>query len=287
MQLKKAQKKEQYNEKLKNRLLAEGFLKEIKGDLLYVKRKLSHATYSHERERMLTELWFNQVYDSYTFFDGFKTLEKCKEYLEVSPYLKSRYIIIKFREMYYAVVYHSHSSQQVIGKDRAYYTKNGFFLCDSEVDSRLKVDKRLKQKDINPIIYHELLAFSNIEAFMYKRVDATECTEIDPKEYMNFIVLLGISFKNVWYNTKTKKQIDDNRCVLNVYFKAFHGYTLFAQKEGAIQVNPFQRLLKFNPKLSKHSQKIEPFRTELNENGAWHIRANKAQLIKYGIGIRM
>jgi len=235
----------------------------------------SHFVHSFKTDESIhskTDLykhWLDAIYDTYVFYNGFDSLEECCQYIIESPYERSRYIIVEFLDMYYAVIYNSSSIQLVCGKDCCYFTYNDFFISAKNPTSSLKVTVRRKVKDINPMIYKEMQIFDdNIRMFMFKTKNDTTCIEVDREEYINFIVLLGISMKRSMFELT-----EYNRNLLNIYFKQYHGYTVFPKKyDDVIAVDPFQRQL-----LLKNGQ-TEYFYTSFSQDGAWHGRGNQEEL---------
>ena len=252
--------KETYNTQLVEQLLSKGILREFNEKLIF-SRKLIENTFFFETEDMICQQWLNSVYDSYYFYDGFDSLEQCTAYIFNSHYEHSTYRIIKFLNMYYAVIYENTQQQQVIGKENAYYTKNKLFLASSRPPQSL-VTKQRARLPVFTMIYHELHFFdSSLTVYRLSKEDPNQFVEVeDIQEEMPYIVLLGITFKDVWYPCNTPYHIASSSALLNIYFNNGYDFMLFGKYVNAIAINPFQRLIC----LAKG--RIEPFQMDPDDS---------------------
>lgn len=206
-------------------------------------RNIAGETVGFETEDSLCKAWLNSIYNSYTFYEGFDTLEACQSYIFKTPYENNQYRIVKFLTMYYAIIYENTQFQQVVGKEICYYTKNNLFLVGHRPPANLTKKDRAALPVI-PIIYHELYAFDpEITVYHLETKDATTFVPCDIQESLSYIVLLGVTFKDSWYLCDTPHAIAHNRALLNLYFPVGHGFTLFGKYSKAIAINPFQRLI--------------------------------------------
>lgn len=242
MHIKPAISKEDYEVTLVQHLLETRFLR-ISDNKLVTSRQLTDETVGFETEDSLCLEWLHSIYDSYTFYEGFDSLDACRHYILESPYENHLYRIVKFLNMFYAIIYENTQYQQIIGKDICYYTKNNMFLTGHRPPANLMKKDRVALPVI-PIIYHELYAFdSDICIYQLPEPLATEFVPCDVHETLSYIILLGVTFKDSWYLCNTPQAIVHNRALLNIYFTAGHGFTLFGKYSKAIAINPFQRLI--------------------------------------------
>ena len=235
--------KEAYEKVLIEHLLSAGILREFGGKLVS-SRRLIENTMFFETEDTICKEWLNSVYDSYYFYDGFDRLDECSAYIFNSHYENSTYRIIKFLDKYYAVIYENTQQQQVIGKDISYYTKNKLFLT-SPCPPHSLVAKQRVRLPVFTIIYHELHSFDpDLKVYRLSQENSHQFVEVeDIHEEAHYIVLLGITFKDIWYPCNTPHHITQSRAQLNIYFNEGYNFMLFGKYVNAIAVNPFQRLI--------------------------------------------
>ena len=247
-----------YEIRLVKQLLSIRFLRPFNGKLA-TSRAISDDTYGFVTEDSLCREWLLSIYKSYSFYEGFETMEDCLSYIYSTNYDNELYRVIKFYDQYYAVVYENSQHQQVIGKDISYYAKNNLFLCSKRPPSNLMVRDRSKSTPI-PLIYYELNAFDPTIA-IYKLINNhhTGYIEVPIDEDIEYAVLLGVTFKDVWYRCDTPHAIAHNRAILNLYFMKGHNLTLFGKYSKAIAINPFQRLIYLQ------KGRIEPFQMDVED----------------------
>lgn len=235
--------KETYEKVLTDNLLSAGIIREFGGKLISSRKLIENARF-FETEDAICKEWLNSVYDSYYFYDGFDSLDECAAHIFNSHYENSTYRIVKFLNMYYAVVYENTQHQQVIGKDVSYYTKNKLFLTSPRPPHSLVVKQRVRLPVLTAI-YHELYSFDpSLKVYRLEEGNPNQFVEVkDSHEETHYIVLLGITFKDVWYPCNTPHHIAHSRATLNVYFNAGYDFMLFGKYVNAIAINPFQRLI--------------------------------------------
>lgn len=253
--------KEAYEITLIEHLLDARILRMFDGKLI-TSHNILEDTMIFETEDGLCKEWINTVYDSYCFYEGFQSFDACLEYIIESHYNNSSYVIIKFLDMYYAVVYENTQHQQIIGKDLAYYTKNNLFLVAHRPPVNLTIKDRVRLPVI-PLIYHELFAFDpTIRAYRIPEGGSTNFEEFPVHDALAYIVLLGVTFKDIWFSCNNSHSITHNRAILNMYFNEGHGFTLFGKYSNAIAINPFQRLIYLPKGRIEHFQMdIDDYRT--------------------------
>lgn len=247
-----------YEIRLVTHLLSIGFLRTLNGKLA-TSRTISEDTYGFETEDSLCREWLLSIYTSYSFYEGFDTLEDCLHYIDTTNYDNNLYRIIKFYGYYYAVIYENAQHQQVIGKELSYFNRNNLLLCAKRPPSNLLLKDRQKLPPI-PLIYYELKAFDPTLA-SYKLINkqSIEYVEVPIDEAFDYAVLLGITFKDIWYKCDTPHAIAHNRSILNLYFAKGHNLTLFGKYSNAIAINPFQRLVYLQ------KGRIEPFQMDVED----------------------
>ena len=251
--------KEAYEIALVEYLIDVHILRVYDGKLI-TSHNILEDTMIFETEDGLCKEWLNTVYDSYSFYEGFESFDDCLQYIVGSHYNNTTYVIIKFLNMYYAVVYENTKHQQIIGEDIAYYTKNNLFLVSHRPPVNLTMKDRVRQPVI-PLIYHELFTFDPmIRAYRIPEGGTTNFEEIPVHDALSYIVLLGVTFKDIWFTCNTPYSITHNRAILNMYFNEGHGITLFGKYSNAIAINPFQRLI-YLPK-----GRIEHFQTDIDDH---------------------
>ncbi|WP_168214686.1 hypothetical protein [Lysinibacillus sp. S2017] len=233
---------EDYEIRLIQHLLANRFLRQFDGKLV-TSRTISDETVGFETEDSLCRDWLLSIYKSYSFYEGFETIDSCLHYIQSSHYDNHLYRIIEFSDMYYAVIYENSQHQQVIGKDISYFAKSSLFLCAKRPPSNIAAKERTKSPPI-PLIYYELLAFDpNLKIYEIQSEQLANFKEISVLDAIEYIVLLGVTFKDIWYRCDTPHAIAHNRAILNLYFNQGHNFTLFGKYSKAIAINPFQRLI--------------------------------------------
>lgn len=254
--------KDTYEVELVKHLLEIHFLR-IVDNKFVTSRKIADETVGFETEDSLCKSWLHSIYDSYSFYEGFDTLEACQHFIfHESHYANHYFRIVKFLNMYYAIIYENTQFQQVIGKDSSYYNKNNLFLVGHRPPSNLTLKDRTALPVI-PLIYHELYAFdSQITVYHLPNAQATGFVKCPVQEAISYVVLLGVTFKDNWYLCNTPHAIACNRALLNLYFTDGHGFTLFGKYSKAIAINPFQRLIYLaNGRIEHFQMNIDDYRT--------------------------
>ena len=248
--------KEAYEKVLTEHLLSIGIVREFDGKLISSRKLIENAMF-FETEDAICKEWLDSVFDSYSFYDGFDSLDECAAYIFDSQYENATYRIVKFLHMYYAVVYENTQHQQVIGKEVSYYTKNKLFLTSPRPPHSLVVKQRVRLP-VFPIIYHELHSFDpTLKVFRLSQENPHQFVEVENiHEELHYIVLLGITFKDAWYPCSTPHHIAHSRAILNVYFNGGYNFMLFGKYVNAIAINPFQRLICFT------KGRVEPFQMD-------------------------
>lgn len=270
--------KEQYETTLIKHLLDIKFLRILDGKLI-TSRIIAEETIGFETEDTLCLEWLRSIYDSYSFYNGFDTLNDCLHCVQNSHYDTQIFRIIRFNQMFYAVVYENTQHQQIIGKDLCYFTKNNMFLVAKNTPANLTIKARSRLPVI-PIIYHELYAFDdNIQVYQLNN-ETNEYEAISTHDAIEYVVLLGVTFKDIWYSCQTQHEIFHNRAILNLYFNEGHGFTLFAKYLKALAINPFQRLV-YLPK-----GRIEHFQTDIDDHRTPHRMLAYRELRRYHENIR-
>lgn len=199
----------------------------------------------------------NRIYASYCIYQGFDTLEDCERELAT---IKSRYVFVKFNNQYYAVSYDSSMRQHVVGRDCHWYVdSNGKFINSEQRPKEYVAKKRAKFQNINLAIYDELLILDkDLEVFFYENAFSTELTKAYQGEFANMLVLLGITFKNMWFG------LHDND-ILNIYFRNEQNYDYFLKCiKGGTKINPFYREIMLSDK------SIIKFETTFKQYGILH-----------------
>lgn len=231
-----------YEVRLVKHLLEIRFLRTSNGKLV-TSRAISDDTLGFETEDSLCREWLLSIYNSYYFYEGFDSIESCLAYIQSSHYDNALYRIIRFHNYYYAVIYENGQHQQVIGKETAYFTRNNLFLCAKRPPSNLVTKDRIKLPPI-PLIYYELLAFDpNLAIYKVLSSKTLDYEEVPISQAIEYAVLLGFTFKDIWYPCNTPHAIAHHRAILNLYFNKGHNLTLFGKYSKAIAINPFQRLV--------------------------------------------
>lgn len=233
--------KDAYEIRLVQHLLSNRFLRTANGKLV-TSRSISEETVGFETEDSLCREWLLSIYDSYHFYEGFESFQLCKEFIHSSNYDDELYRIVQFNDQFYAVVYENAQHQQIIGKDLSYFTKNNMFICAKRPPSNLMIKDRHKLPPI-PLIYYELSAFDPSLKVYELSLDTKDYVEVPILEAVEYAVLLGITFKDIWYTCDTPHAIAHNRALLDLYFSQGHNLTLFGKYSKAIAINPFQRLV--------------------------------------------
>ena len=243
-----------YEKVLTAHLLSVGIVREYDGKLISSRKLIENAMF-FETEDAICKEWLDSVYDSYSFYDGFDSLEECAAYIFDSPYENSTYRIVKFLNMYYAVVYENTQYQQVIGKDVSYYTKNKLFITSPRPPHSLVAKQRVRLPVLT-MIYHELYSFDvALKVYRLSQENPHQFVEVEKiHEEIHYIVLLGITFKDAWYPCNTPHHIAHSRALLNVYFSEGYNFMLFGKYVNAIAINPFQRLICFAKGRVEHFQ---------------------------------
>ncbi|MBS7344797.1 MAG: hypothetical protein KIG60_03890 [Caryophanon sp.] len=255
--------KEEYMTTLVKNLIHYRIIRMYEGKLITARKMADPDSLYFETEDGLCREWLNSIYDSYHFYEGFETIESCEQYIRSSHYPDEKYIIICFLNMYYAVVYENTQHQQIIGKDLAYYTKNNLFLVSERPPNNLMMKDR-ERLPVIPLIYYELAAFdANMQTFHLHK-ESNQFIECALEEHLEYVVLLGITFKDCWYLCDTPYAIAHNRQILNMYFNDGHGFTVFGKYANAIAINPFQRLL-YMPK-----ERVEHYQMDIDNHRAPH-----------------
>ncbi|MFF5996094.1 hypothetical protein AAGS61_15280 [Lysinibacillus sp. KU-BSD001] len=245
--------KEAYEQQLEEQLLSVGILRYWDGKVISSRKLIENAQF-FETEDMIYKEWFDSVYDSYHFYNGFDSLEECVAYISQSPYDNATYKIVRFLDMFYAVVYENTQHQQVVGKDVSYYTKNKLFLS-SPRPQHSSIAKQRVRLPVIPLIYHELMVFDpNLRVYELTEAASDQFVEGDAHDLMSYIVLLGITFKDIWYPCTTPHSIAHSRAALNMYFNDGHDLMLFGKYVNAVAINPFQRLICFAKGRIEHFQ---------------------------------
>ncbi|MEG0470936.1 MAG: hypothetical protein RR588_01245 [Solibacillus sp.] len=230
-----------YEIKLVQRLLSVRFLR-LFDNKLVTSRSIADETLGFETEDSLCREWLLSIYKSYNFYEGFDTTEACIKYIHASPY-NNKFRLVQFSDMYYAVINENTQFQQVIGKEISYFTRNDVFLTAKKPPLNLVLKDRVKMPVI-PLIYHELYAFdANIAVFQLPHAHSVETVQISVTDALEYIVLLGFTFKDIWYSCDTPFAIAHNRAILDLYFNQGHNLTAFGKYSKALAINPFQRLL--------------------------------------------
>lgn len=254
--------KETYEIELVKHLLEIRFLR-ISDNKLVTSRQIADGTVGFETEDSLCKEWLHSVYDSYSFYEGFDTLEDCQHFIfNESHYANHYFRIVKFLNMYYAVIYENTQFQQIIGKDLCYYNKNNLFLSGHRPPSNLTFKDRIALPVI-PLIYHELHIFDeDICVYHLPDAHATHFVQCSLQNAISYVVLLGVTFKDIWYLCNNPHNIAHNRALLNLYFNDGHGFTLFGKYSKAIAINPFQRLIYLSKGRIEHFQmNVDDYRT--------------------------
>lgn len=233
---------EEYEIRLVQYLLANRFLRQSNGKLV-TSRTIADDTIGFETEDSLCREWLLSIYESYSFYEGFDTMEDCIHFIESSYYDNHLYRIVQFSTMFYAIIYENTQYQQVIGKEIAYFTRNNLFLCTKRPPSNLTFKERIKMPPI-PLIYYELHAFDpHMKVFKLDSDTSESFQEVPILDAIEYAVLLGVTFKDIWYSCDTPHAIAHNRAILNLYFNPGHNLTLFGKYSKALAINPFQRLV--------------------------------------------
>ena len=230
-----------YEIRLVQHLLSNRFLRTLNNKLV-TSRSISDETVGFETEDSLCREWLLSIYNSYDFYEGFETLELCKQFIFSTNYDNELYRIVQFNSQYYAVVYENAQHQQIIGKELSYFTKNNMFLCAKRPPSNLMIKDRHKLPPI-PLVYYELNAFDPDLKVFQLNVETKHYEEVPVLDAVEYAVLLGITFKDIWYTCDTPHAIAHNRALLNLYFNQGHNLTLFGKYSKAVAINPFQRLV--------------------------------------------
>lgn len=241
-----------YEIRLVQHLLSNRFLRTENGKLV-TSRSISEDMVGFETEDSLCREWLLSIYGSYYFYEGFESFQLCKEFIHSSNYDDELYRIIQFNNQFYAIVYENAQHQQIIGKDLSYFAKNNMFICAKRPPSNLMIKDRHKLPPI-PLIYYELSAFDP-ELKVYKLSSVTkDYVEVPILEAIEYAVLLGITFKDIWYTCDSPHTIAHNRALLDLYFSKGHNLTLFGKYSKAIAINPFQRLIHLQRGRVEHFQ---------------------------------
>lgn len=241
-----------YEIRLVQHLLSNRFLRTENGKLLTA-RSISDDSVGFETEDSLCREWLLSIYPSYHFYDGFETLDLCHQYIQSTNYDNELFRIVQFHGQFYAVVYENARHQQVIGRETSYFTKNYLFLCAKRPPSNLMTKDRNKLPPI-PLIYYELHAFDPALKIYQLHKETHVYQEVPILEAIEYAVLLGITFKDIWYLCDSPHAIAHNRALLNLYFNQGHNLTLFGKYSNAIAINPFQRLVHLQKGRIEHFQ---------------------------------
>lgn len=254
---------ELYMTTLVKQLLQLRILRIYEGKLISSRKMADPDSMYFETEDGLCRDWLNSIYDSYHFYEGFDTFESCTQYIRSSHYADQKYVIIRFFNTFYAIIYENTQHQQIIGKHLSYYTKNNLFLVSERPPNNLMMKDR-ERLPVIPIIFHELQAFDeHMQAYAYNE-ESRSFVLGNIQDYIEFAVLLGITFKDCWYLCDSPHAIAHNRQILNIYFNDGHGFTVFGKYANAIAINPFQRLL-YMPK-----DRIEHYQMDIDNHRAPH-----------------
>jgi hypothetical protein len=252
---------EDYEIRLVQRLLAIRFLRPSNGKFV-TSRTIAEETIGFETEDSLCREWLLSIYNSYSFYEGFDSIEDCIEFIEGSYYDNHLYRIVQFSSMFYAVINENSQYQQVVGKEISYFTRNNLLLCTKRPPANLTFKERIKMPPI-PLIYYELHAFDpQIKIFKANSSSSIEFNEVPILDEIEYAVLLGVTFKDIWYTCDTPQAIAHNRALLNLYFNRGHNLTLFGKYSKALAINPFQRLV-YLPK-----GRIEQFQMDADDTRA-------------------
>lgn len=247
-----------YEVRLVQHLLSIRFLRHFDGKLITA-REIAEDTFGFETEDSLCKRWLLSIYSSYSFYEGFDTIEDCIEFIDLSHYANDLYRIIQFSDMFYAIIYENSQQQQVIGKKISYYTKNNLFLTAKRPPSNLASKGRTKIPPI-PLICYELNAFDpKMKIYEFSNPQSLDVAEITIQQGLEYAVLLGVTFKDIWYPCNTPVAIAHNRSLLNLYFNPGHNFTLFGKYSKALAINPFQRLVYLQ------KGRVEPFQMDIDD----------------------
>ena len=270
---------EDYEIRLITHLLDIRFLRQYDGKLV-TSRTISDESIGFDTEDSLCREWLLSIYNSYSFYEGFDTWEHCIHYIQSSHYDNHLYRIVEFSNMFYAVIYENSYYQQVIGKDICYYAKSNLFLCAKRPLSNLTAKDRTKLPPI-PLIYFELLAFDpHLKIYELQSEHTLDYKEVPALEALEYAVLLGVTFKDIWYKCDSPHAIAQNRAILNLYFNRGHNLTLFGKYSKAIAINPFQRLI-YLPK-----GRIEHFQMDVEDLRAQQRLLSYRDVRRYHENIR-
>lgn len=255
-------KKEAYLTNLLKLLLDARIIRLFNGKISSTHMLIEKDVTFFDTEENLCREWLSSVYGSYSFYEGFITQEDCEAYIRQTSYPNHQYVIVRFLQYYYAIFYANTQHQQVIGQQVSYYTKNNLFLVAERPPNNL-ITKERERLPVIPLIFHELKAFdATIEAFHLADEQAKKFTPMPLADAIDYMVLLGVTFKDLWYICDSPYAITRNRALLNMYFNYGHGFTTFCKYTNALAVNPFQRLLYMPKRRVEHFQMdIDDYRT--------------------------
>lgn len=182
-------------------------------------------------ERRFDE-WVNSIPSSYDVYEGYNTLEELVDNFLLP---KSRYIIIKFKQQYYAVVYRSGNHQLIIGKEKFIFIENNRRIESDKHPEKYNINYRKRNIGENRIIFHEMKALDpDMKVYIYRKENSERAVEA-LGEFTYAVGMLGASFKSYDFTL-------EDLFILNYYYSptdvVFFKY--FLKFYHYISINPFR-----------------------------------------------
>jgi hypothetical protein len=185
--------------------------------------------------------------------NGFGQPEEVLTFLDKLGVERKHAIFIRYKGKYYGVLMQSLQKELIIGSDRVWFMKDGYFLPQKRCDFKMPytIKRRTMKYFTDGIVEDMLKEDPNLMTFTYVM---GKLSEWDPYIYKNnsHLVLLGLTFKDTFYS-------DNNIHLLNRYFEDYSLINRFFNKENISFINPFKTLAVKDGKLFHYRVHLDSY----------------------------
>jgi hypothetical protein len=191
--------------------------------------------------------------------DGFDSSEEVLTYLDTLGVDRRYAVIIRYKGKYYASLRNSVQKEVVIGSDKVWFMKHGYFL--SQRRDIFKMPYAITRRDIRSfewgIVEDMLKEDPDLMTYSY---GFGELVEWEPYIHRgnSHLVLLGLTFKDKFYS-RNEVCLPSDINPLKRYFYNPYFFKEFVRKEGIEFLNPFKALAAKNGKLFHYRIITSPY----------------------------
>ncbi len=168
--------------------------------------------------------------------EGFDTIEEAFSCLDGLGIKRKVAVVVKYKGQYYPVLMQSFLREVVIGMDRTWFKKDGYFLVKKTEEFKMpyNIDYRVKKFIMGGILDDMLNEDPSLKTYV-SRAGVVEEDDSFIHESNNYPILLGLTFKDIFY---TREELH----LLRHYFNDYSNFDRFMSGNGIESINPFKSL---------------------------------------------